>query len=183
MSDATAIDLADLSTLLEGADLSLVDRSLDRLSMLHPAIGRLVIELAARIEPLPDILRKYGVPAEEFKTLLRTPAFRAAIAAATSDFQSLANTPARIKLKSQLMVEMGLQEMWNLIADPRALPGARVSAFAAVRSLTGLEKPDAPAAAPNKFSLTINLPNPTDPAATPAQMTIEYDGEATEQAA
>lgn len=132
-------------------------------NLFSPAIGKMIYELAARLEPTGEILKRYGVTAKKFKELLANSAFRTAVATAASEFHSVANLGERIKLKSQLMTELGLEEMWSIMGDTGHAPSARVAAFSAVKSLTGLERPEA-AAPPAKFTFTINLP----PAAVPS---------------
>jgi hypothetical protein len=125
-------------------------------NLLSPAIGALIVELASQIEPVPVVLARYNVSTASYQRLLADPTFRQAVVAASSEFASLANVAVRIKVKSQLMVEMGMAEIWDIIRNPAMGAAARVAAFGQLKSLTGLEKPEAAPPA-QKFKLTINL--------------------------
>jgi hypothetical protein len=92
---------------------------------------------------------------------------------AEATFKSITNVGDRIKLKSQLATELLLDHMFSIAADGLAQPNARVQAFAAIRSMTGLEKPETPIAR-QKFSLTVNVPKPASGEA--RSITIENDG-------
>ena len=126
-------------------------------SLLSPAIGAFALELAARLEPTQDLIARYGMTWEEYRALLARPEFRDAVKEASQAFAASSNTPERVKLKAALLVEMGLEEMWHIMADSGHSAAARVAAFSAVTKLTGLEKPEA-AVPVAKFELLIQLP-------------------------
>lgn len=125
-------------------------------SMLSPAIGMLVADVCAELEPLPVILKRYSVSKSQFRALLAQPVFRQAIKAQRSVFQSVANIPDRIRLKAQLAVEDLIQDMYSLAAGVNVQAAARVAAFNAIKNMTGLERPEAPVPK-QKFALTINV--------------------------
>jgi hypothetical protein len=138
--------------------------------LMSPVIGSLAYELAAGLADRKDILQKYGVSIALFRQLMALPVFQDMLRKAKSEFGSLASTPDRVRLKAQLMTEMGLQDMWGIINSPRAPEAARVSAYNSVKSLTGMDKPE-DAAPMQRFSLKIVLPAVSS--ATPATITIE----------
>jgi hypothetical protein len=122
------------------------------------SFGILVLEIAADLEPLADILNRHGITKTQWLRLRHTPVFVAALKEQVKAFQSLSNISARVKLKAQLITERLLDHMYDIASHPSVPPSARVSAFASVKSLTGMEKPDE--ATPfRRFSLTINLAN------------------------
>jgi hypothetical protein len=90
--------------------------------------------------------------------------FRAALREQHRTFASIANLPERIRLKSQLLTEMLLDEMYNIVMTPSNAPSAKVQAFSQIKTLTGLERPESPLPQ-QKFSLTINV-TPAQPALT-----------------
>lgn len=125
----------------------------------HPLsqnFGLLITEIAARLEPLPDILRRHGISKSQFRALRAHPSFEKTLEEQVKAFASLANLPARIKMKSQLLVEMLLDQMYDIAYQPLNPASARVSAFSMITRLTGLERPE-DASPPRKVSLTINL--------------------------
>lgn len=126
-------------------------------SLLGPAVGHFALEVAARLEPIARVLARYGLTGDQYRALLKQEPFREAVREASVRFASLGGTGERIKLKTQLLIELSLDEMWSIIGDSRQSASARVAAFSAIKSLTGLEKPEAAPAA-QKFQLTIALP-------------------------
>jgi hypothetical protein len=149
--------------------------------LLLPSIGQLTIELAAAMEPVPDILTRYNVSMETYRRMMTTPAIRETIRDARARFTSLGNTAARIKVKAQLLLEMSLPEIWDIVSDPSIGAAARVAAFGSIKSLTGLEKPEVePVAA--KFSLTINVAPGSEPDVhvSPETITVPFEDETEE---
>jgi hypothetical protein len=139
------------------------------------------IELAAAMEPVPDILTRYNVSMETYRRMMTTPAIRETIRDARARFTSLGNTAARIKVKAQLLLEMSLPEIWDIVSDPSIGAAARVAAFGSIKSLTGLEKPEVePVAA--KFSLTINVAPGSEPDVhvSPETITVPFEDETEE---
>lgn len=133
--------------------------ALDAATAAHPFANRyglLIAEIAAQLEPLTVILDRHGVTKSEFRALRAHPTFEKALDEQVKAFASLANLPTRIKMKSQLLVEMLLDQMYDIAFHPSYAPSARVSAFSQITKLTGLERPE-DAAPPRKVSLTINL--------------------------
>lgn len=124
---------------------------------LAPTMGALVYELACGLRPGRLVLQKYGIGVPEFKKLLALPAFVGMLRQAKRDFASLANTPDRVRIKSQIMTELGLEQMWGIMRDGRRPSAARVSAFNAIKGLTGMDKPEE-ATPMQRFSLKIVLP-------------------------
>lgn len=149
-------------------------------SMLSPAIGLLVADLSAGLEPLPTILRRYQLSKSQFTALLADPTFRAAIKAQREMFHATANLPDRIRFKAQLAVEELLQDMFTIAAGANHPPAARVAAFNQIKNLTGLERPEAPAPK-QRFGLTINIAAAAAGASGAIQVINEEVGEAGEE--
>lgn len=129
----------------------------DFTSPLSNDIGAFVMEVAAGLQPINDILQKYKVTNQQLAILMKNDGFKQMIREAQTQFNSLSNTGDRIRIKSQLLVEMMLDDLYMIMADQRVMASARVQAFTAVRSLTGLEKPEQ-AQPRQQFRLIINLP-------------------------
>lgn len=143
-----------------------------------PRVGAMVYELAAGLRAGRDILQSYGVTVGEFRQLVKLPEFAEMVKAAKREFASLPNTADRVRLKAQVMTELGLEEMWEIIRHPAVPAAARVSAYNSVKSLTGLDKPDDPQPL-QKFSLKIVLPGPSSD--TPGTITLEGSAHAPDQ--
>jgi hypothetical protein len=130
----------------------------------------LLLELAAGLEETKEICEKYSVTAAELTIWLGHPAFRDMLREAKRKFASLGNTADRVKTKAQLLVEINLPVMHDLVNDSRAMPAARVSAFTAIRSLTGLEKPE-----PQPVGAVFKLEIKVEPNASPILIEGEVD--------
>lgn len=130
----------------------------DPLSPLHHKYGALVTEIASRSEPLAAVLNRHGITQTQWAKLKDMPAFKAALARQAKTFGAIDDLPTRIKLKAQLLTEMLLDEMFDIARHVAYPASARVSAFAQIKNLTGLEKPE-DAAPQRAVNLTINLAN------------------------
>jgi hypothetical protein len=120
------------------------------------------MELAAKLQPVEEILRKYKVTAGQLGLLLRNNAFRDLVREAERDFASITNTAERIRIKAMLLTEIGLDEIYLILTDNKVMPSARVQAFAQIKNLTGLEKPELDRGRA-QFKLVINVPTPLSP--------------------
>lgn len=125
--------------------------------VMQPKLAQMAVELAARLEPSRTVIDRYGVQPAELKALLGNPVFRKMLKEAQERFQSASATPERIMLKAQLLIEVGLEEMHDIMVDDTLSPAARVQAFTAIRALSGLEKPGEQAIGA-KFEFSIVLP-------------------------
>lgn len=135
---------------------------------LEAYLPQLCLELAANLEPPLNILQRYGVSNTRFQQLKSSPMFRKMIEEASAKFHSLANTADRVQIKAQLLMELDLPIMHDIVNDDNLQASARVSAFGAIRALSGLEKPKE--ATPGAhFELRIILPGNPEP------ITIEGD--------
>jgi hypothetical protein len=133
--------------------------------------------LAAGIETQETICARYNLTRQEFTQITAAPSFQAALVEAIRDFQSISNTPNRVRMKAQLITELLLPAMHNLADNIGTPAAARVSAFSAVRSLTGMEKPEQ-TAPQQKFSLTINLGPTAKPVTIEASRMPDQDDDA-----
>jgi len=138
--------------------------------LLSPIIGALAYELAAKLRPGREVLARYGVPVADFRRLMATPAFQDMLRRAKQEFGSLASTPDRVRLKAQLLTEMGLDEMWRLLGSRGTPAAAKVSAYNSIKALTGMDRPE-DAKPMQRFSLKIVLPPSS--AGTPQELTLE----------
>jgi hypothetical protein len=119
-------------------------------------------ELAAGLHEGRSILARYGVTILQFKQLMARPEFADLLRTAKREFASLPNTADRVRLKAQMLTEMGLDEMWGIVRHPTVPAAARVSAYNSIKGLTGLDRPEE-AQPLQKFSLKIVLPGVDQP--------------------
>jgi hypothetical protein len=125
--------------------------------LMSPVIGALAYELAARLRPGREVLERYGVSITDFKRLMGTPAFQDMLRRAKQEFGSLASTPDRVRVKAQLLTEIGLDEVWRIVSNTGQPAAARVSAYNSIKSLTGMDRPEE-AKPLQRFSLKIVMP-------------------------
>ena len=102
---------------------------------MSPTIGAMVYELAAGLHTGASpssraTASRPRVPA----TCSARPEFVEMLRHAKREFASLPNTADRVRLKAQMLTEMGLEEMWEIIRHPAVPAAARVSAYNASRA-------------------------------------------------
>lgn len=125
---------------------------------------KLAWEVVAKIHPLPDILRRWSLSYEDFKKKLRDPLFRSIITETKKLWNSELNTKERIRVKSQLLVEDSMLEIYQIVCDKEKSPQARVDAFEKLMKLGDLsEKDKTQAGAGERVTININLGNPDQP--------------------
>jgi len=125
-------------------------------SKLDNRFGILVVEIAANLEPLADILQRHRISKSQFANLSKDPIFLKAVVEQRRHFNSYTATSERVRIKSQIITEMLLDQMYDIAKFPNNPAAARVAAFAQIKSLTGMERPEQ-AEPPQRFALTINL--------------------------
>ena len=125
-------------------------------SLIGNQFGLLVLEVAARVEPLSNILARHNLTKKAFLHICNNPQFAKAVAEQRQSFASFRSIGERVRVKAQILTERLLDDMYTIATHPTTPPQARVAAFDKIKSLTGLERPEQ-AEPPQKFSLTINL--------------------------
>jgi hypothetical protein len=140
-------------------------------SLMGAGIGALAYELAAGLTERREILARYAISIPVFRRLIAHPVFQDMLRKAKTEFTALASTPDRVRLKAQLLTELGLTEMWGIVRSVRSPEAARVSAYNAIKALTGMDKPEE-ATPLQRFSLKINI-HPS--AGSPAPVIIDAE--------
>lgn len=127
-------------------------------SLLDPR-ATLFVQALVEGRDFVEACKKAGCTAGEAVAWENIPggAFLRMVESAKEEQNGAATRPGRIKLKAQAIVEDRLPAMDGLIGDDTLPPAARVSAFSAVKGLTGLDQPkDTGAVMP--FRLNIVMP-------------------------
>jgi hypothetical protein len=102
--------------------------------------AQMVMELAAKIQPVPDILARYDIDPTEFRhKILPDPQFRAAFSEAKRFWNSDTNAKERIAIKAQAMVEDSLLELYTLFHDGAKNPTARIEALKTMMRLARVD--------------------------------------------
>lgn len=125
------------------------------------ATAALAAELATRLYPVVDTLKRYGLTKQQLQLLMRDAQFRHQVAEYRREWESPLSARERVKMKSALAVEDGLIGLYNLYHDATAHPQARLDAFKQLVSLADMQpKPNAQAEG-TKFQLNITLAGDT----------------------
>lgn len=122
--------------------------------------AKLAADIAAKLLPLKEILKNHGITGAELKILLGSQQFRHQITDFRREWNSPLSAKDRVRLKTSLMVEDALPELYTMFYDTDLAPAARLDAFKKMVDLADM----APKATDNahqgpKFSLTLNLGN------------------------
>lgn len=121
--------------------------------------ARLAVELAIQISDLPTICKRYGVSTDELKKKLKDPMFRGAVKEAKRQWSADLNAKERIRVKSQLLVEDTILDVFSIIKDRDQATPARLDAFKSLTKISGVETLDKTTDTGARFVLNISLPN------------------------
>jgi hypothetical protein len=132
--------------------------------------SRLAMELAIEISDLPEILKRYDLSKAELKAKLENPAFRRAVQDAKITWNSDLSVKERIRVKSMVLIEDSILEIYNIIHDKDITPTARIDAFKTLSRTATTDAPDKEgAAAGDRVHITFNIPGVEKP--------VTYDAE------
>lgn len=124
---------------------------------------RLAKEVAINHYPLETILERYNLTLQTWEYLSRTPRFNALLDAEKLAWEAAMNTPQRVKLKSATVIEMWLEEAYNLLHDKKELLSSKVSLATLIGKFAALDQhekatPDAGVLA-DRVNITIKIGN------------------------
>jgi hypothetical protein len=132
--------------------------------------SRLAMELAIEISELPDILQRYDLTKEGLRAKLENPAFRNAVKEAKITWNSDLSVKERIRVKSMVLIEDSILEIYNIIHDKDVSPTARIDAFKTLSRTATTDAPDKDGAATGeRVHITFNIPG--------AERPVTYDAE------
>ncbi len=117
----------------------------------------LAAELATRLYPVADTLKRFGLTADQLKHLMQDPQFRHQITEYRREWESPLSARERVRMKSALAVEDGLVELYRLYHDVTANPQARLDAFKQLVNLADMQPKQNAQAEGSKFTLNITL--------------------------
>ncbi len=117
----------------------------------------LAAELATRLYPVADTLKRFGLTADQLKHLMQDPQFRHQITEYRREWESPLSARERVRMKSALAVEDGLVELYRLYRDVTANPQARLDAFKQLVNLADMQPKANAQAEGSKFTLNITL--------------------------
>ena len=122
------------------------------------ADSRLAVEIAVQIRPIPEILVQYGLSRGDLARKLKDPMFRDMVKSAKSLWNSDLSVKERIRLKSQILVEDSILEIFSILHNrDNAIP-ARLDAFKQLARVAEVEQPDrGKGDTGSRFTVSINL--------------------------
>lgn len=120
--------------------------------------SRLAVEIAVQLRPVPEILKQYGLSRKDLVRKLKDPMFRDMVKQAKSLWNSDLSVKERIRLKSQVLVEDSILEIFSILHNrDNAIP-ARLDAFKQLARVAEVDSPDrSNADTGNRFTVSINL--------------------------
>jgi hypothetical protein len=121
-------------------------------------IVELARELAMDIQSHEEILKAFGLDADEFERIKDDPHFKQVLEAFMVEWSSAANTEKRVKFKAQASIEAALLDLHKAMVDPANGLNHRVAAAQFISKLAGLGQDERQATQTGSgFSITINM--------------------------
>ena len=115
---------------------------LTNLTAINDVDNRLALELAFEISDLPEILARHDLTPDQLKAKLANPAFRSMVHEAKVTWKSDLSVKERIRVKSMVLVEDSLLELYSLFHDKGLAPAARLDAFKQMSKVATVDTPD-----------------------------------------
>lgn len=125
--------------------------------------AQLILELAAQISPVKEVLARYGLTEVDLRERMEQPGFKAALKEAARAWQSDLNVQERIRLKAAALVEDNLLTLHGMLKQEATGPTAKLKAFEHLSDLAVPKKAEGPASAGTRFQLNITIPGTEKP--------------------
>lgn len=117
----------------------------------------LALDLAADLWPENQVFANHGVDPIYGAALLQKDWFRSMVDEAKREWSSVNNAKERIRLKSQIAVEMSIEELYTVVTDKGTPAAARVAAFKELKDLSGAAVQDTSVGGPTAPTVNIFL--------------------------
>lgn len=114
-------------------------------------------EIAADVREIPDILKLHGVSDAEWEKLKDSPRFLTLLRNEVIEWQSVANTADRVRIKSLAFTEEALPELYARLHDPKEPLSAKVELLKTVARIGGVGEKAAEGGGGQRMVVTINL--------------------------
>lgn len=121
--------------------------------------AQLIWELVAKISDPADVLRRYGLTAGDLRKKMKDQMFRAAFREARVVWNSDLNVEERIKIKSRMMIEDGLLDVFGILKSTDMIPAMRLEAFEKLMKSGDLGPRKDKDAGTKPFSIVMNFQN------------------------
>lgn len=133
---------------------AVIDTSKYSLQLKLVALAR---EIAMDMKQLPDILKELSITSQQFEVIKQSAYFKHVLAQEIADWNSALNTQERVKLKSQSIIELSLEEFYARMHDAKEPLSAKVELLKTLAKIGGVDSTKTEAAAGERFTVTINL--------------------------
>jgi len=120
--------------------------------------SRLALDLAMGIKPVAALLDDYGLSAAQMRQRMADPNYQAQIREYRRIWSSPMNAAERVRIKTAVMVEDGLTDLWQIMTNAEMNPSVRLDAHKHLTRLADVEPQRSADAGGSRFSVTINLP-------------------------
>lgn len=124
---------------------------------LHQKLISLAREIAMDMKELPAILTELSITPEQFDKIKSSKVFQHVLAEEVANWGSALNTQERVKLKSQAMIEMSLEEFYARMHDAKEPLNAKVELLKTLAKIGGVDTTKSEQAAGERFMVTINM--------------------------
>jgi hypothetical protein len=145
-------------------------QTVEQFNALSDVDSRLAVELAVKLRPVPEILQTYGLTRKQLATKLREPMFRSMVKQARTLWQSDLSVKERIRLKSQILVEDSILEIFSILHNQDNAIPARLDAFKQLARVAEVDQPErGKGDTGSRFTVSINLGDTIKPVVIDAQ--------------
>ena len=126
--------------------------------------SRLAVEVAVQIRPIAEVLVAYSLTRSDLVRKLKDPMFRDMVKQAKSIWSSDLSIKERIRLKSQVLVEDSLLEIFKIVRNVDMAVPAKLDAFKQLARVAEVDAPERSRGSEgSRFTVSINLGNTIAP--------------------
>lgn len=138
--------------------MNTLPQTVNEFNSISDSDSRLAVEIAVQLRPVPEILKQYDLSRKDLVRKLKDPMFRDMVKQAKSLWNSDLSVKERIRLKSQILVEDSILEIFSMVHNrDNAIP-ARLDAFKQLARVAEVDSPDrSNADTGSRFTVSINL--------------------------
>ena len=138
--------------------MTALPQTLNEFNALTDTDSRLAVEVAVQIRPIAEVLNAYSLTRADLVRKLKDPMFRDMVKQAKSIWSSDLSIKERIRLKSQVLVEDSLLEVFGIVHNKENAIPAKLDAFKQLARVAEVDSPERHRGAEgSRFTVSINL--------------------------
>lgn len=150
--------------------------SIVKLGPINDHDSQLAAELAFEISPIEDVMKRHGLSKSDMMLKLGNETFRQMVKEAKRIWRSDLSVKERIRLKSMVLVEDSILELYSMFHDRDMAAPARLDAFKSLAKVATVDTPDRDGTTVGeKVTINISIPGIEKPVAITAQTLVEHD--------